>query len=510
MQSIPDLVTTTGSGNITVAADSVALNAARAIVSATDLTIRPATNGTALVVGSGPAGALTLSDAALANIDWGSANTLTLGGTGTGAATIATGHVFAKPLVVATGTGADITLASPLTSTASGGGPVVVLDAGRNFVNAAGAAAIDAGAAAWRVYSSDPAADTRAGLVADFKQYDATFGSTPVLGSGNGLLYRAAPILSIGLAGTIAKVYDATAAASLPVSFTVAGAIDGDAVAVATTGASYDSRHAGTGKAVTATGVTASASNGAMPVYGYRLASATATGAVGTITPAPLVVATTADSKVYDGTTASAAAPRIVSGLFGGDTVTGATQAFDSKDAGARTLVVGSVAIADGNGGANYVVSVQSAAGAITPAALTVQADDRTALQGQPQLPLTASFRGFVAGETPAVLGGSLGLSSAAGPTSPPGSYTIVAGGLSSSNYAIRYLDGVYDVLAAPFAATTLVPALRERDLRLAMPLFGTGCVPNSGPLSAFVQAIERPLQSEPSCAPISVRKDVR
>ena len=39
------------------------------------------------------------------------------------------------------------------------------------------------------MYSNDPAADTRGGLVPDFKQYGATYGVTPVLGSGDGFLY---------------------------------------------------------------------------------------------------------------------------------------------------------------------------------------------------------------------------------------------------------------------------------------------------------------------------------
>ena len=355
------------------------------------------------------------------------------------------GGVFVKPIVVTTGSGADVTLAAPLTSTAAGPGPAVVLNAGGNFVNNAGAAAIDSGSAAWRVYSTDPAADARGALGADFKQYDASFGSTAVLGSGNGYLYRVAPTLTVGLAGTVSKVYDGSAAAMLsPANLAVIGAIDGDTITVGSGAASYDTRHAGSAKGVSVTGIVASAGNGAMPVYGYRLANDTATAAVGTITPAPLLVATSADSKVYDATTASSATPIVVSGLLGGDTVQSLTQAFDSKDAGARTLVVGSATIVDGNGGANYAISTQAAAGTITPASLVIQADDQRRLQGQPEAPLTASFRGFVGNETAAVLAGTLTLSTTALPSSPPGPYPIVAAGLSSTNYAIVYVDGVY------------------------------------------------------------------
>ena len=44
------------------------------------------------------------------------------------------------------------------------------------------------------------------------------------------------------------------------------------------------------------------------------------------------------------------------------------------------------------------------------PAPLTITADDKSRDAGQPNPPLTASYAGFVAGETAAVLGGTLSL----------------------------------------------------------------------------------------------------
>src|SRR6185295_12327521 len=304
-------------------------------------------------------------------------------------------------------------------------------------------------------------------------QYATTYGVTPVQGSGNGALYRIAPTLTPGLTGVFAKVYDGnTTATPAPGSYTVAGAIDGDSVVVAGNGSAfYDTRDAGTGKIVSAPGITVtSASNGAIPVYGYALASPVATAAIGTITPAPLTLSASVDSKVYDGNTSSAAVPVVLSGLVAGDTVTSMSQLFDGRNAGSRTLVVSGYTVNDGNGGGNYSVSSQTAPGTITPAPLVIRADDKTALQGQPQAPLTSSYTGLVAGETPAVLTGTLLLGSAVGPSSPPGSYAIVASGLTSSNYVIRYLDGLYDVLAAPAplaAEIATTGALGQRDLRL-------------------------------------------
>ncbi|UWX04282.1 hypothetical protein H1235_03225 [Pseudoxanthomonas sp. NC8] len=39
----------------------------------------------------------------------------------------------------------------------------------------------------------------RGGLVYAFKQYNAVYGATTVLGSGNGFLYAAAPALAVSL-----------------------------------------------------------------------------------------------------------------------------------------------------------------------------------------------------------------------------------------------------------------------------------------------------------------------
>ncbi|HEY2561955.1 MAG TPA: YDG domain-containing protein [Caldimonas sp.] len=507
------ILQTTGTGNLTLLVDSMVLGAANTISSATALTIRPFTNGTSVGVGSAAGGSLALSDAELGQLSWGSTSLLTIGGASAGATTVNTPHVFANPIAIVSGAGADITLAAALTSSSGETTPTITLAAGRNFVNTIAGAAIDPGAGVWRLYSSDPAADTRGGLAPDFKQYAATYGATPVQGSGNGALYRIAPGLTPGLTGATGKVYDGNAMASLaPANYTVTGAIDGDSVVVGNGSAVYDTRDVGNGKLVTASGIAVtSASNGAIPVYGYALASPSAAASIGTITPALLTLSASADTKVYDGNTSSAAAPVVVSGLAAGDTVTSMTQVFDSRNTGSRTLTVTGYTVNDGNGGANYSISGQTAAGAITPAPLLIQADDKTRLQGQPQATLTASFSGFVAGETPADLAGTLLLGSAAGPSSAPGSYAIVVSGLSSSNYAIRYLDGLYDVLAPLPPAIATTGALGQRDLRLMAPTIGgVRCVQEAIEMPTLVRRSELPLLTEPRCAPTGARKEKR
>ena len=543
---------TTGSGDITVIADDLSLGTADAINSANDLTIRPYTAGTPLGVGTAAGGTLVLSDALLGNLAWGSGHTLTLGGATAGATTVATGFVFANPLAIVSGTGADITLAAPLTSSSSLTGPTLTLSAGGNFVNTAGAAALVPGGGVWRVYSTDPTADSRGGLVADFKQYDASYGVTPVLGSGDGFLHRIAPVLTPTLTGSVAKIYDGNTSASLAsASVGVSGAIDGDSASFVLGGsASFDNRNAGSGKLVSAPVTITGVSNGAMPVYGYTVAGGSAAAPIGSISPAALVLAAGGDSKVYDGSTASTVTPGIVSGLVGGDSVSGLTQAFESRNAGSRSLLVTGYGVNDGNGGANYTVATTTAAGSITPAPLilsattdsrvydgstasaaaptatgliagdsvtglrqvfdsrnagsrsllvtgysvndgngganyalttvaaagtiapaplTISADDKSRSTTQPNPPLTASYAGFVAGETAAVLDGTLSLATAAEASSPAGLYSIVPSGQSSQNYAIRYVNGTLTVLLAPAPppSSSLDAALAPRDARL-------------------------------------------
>ncbi len=99
-----------------------------------------------------------------------------------------------------------------------------------------------------------------------------------------------------------------------------------------------------------------------------------------TVNPAALTISASSDAKVYDGLTASTTAPGNVT-LAGGDTITGITEAFTSKNVlgpNGSTLTITGYTINDGNGGKNYVVTTRTAPGTITPAALTITATGDT------------------------------------------------------------------------------------------------------------------------------------
>ena len=85
-------------------------------------------------------------------------------------------------------------------------------------------------------------------------------------------------------------------------------------------------------------------------------------------------------------------------------------------------------------------------------APLTVRADDKSKVYGSANPALTVSYAGFVNGDS--ALGGTLNMSTNATASSPVGSYTITAGGLTSSNYAITFVNGTLTVTKAVLTIT--------------------------------------------------------
>jgi hypothetical protein len=79
-----------------------------------------------------------------------------------------------------------------------------------------------------------------------------------------------------------------------------------------------------------------------------------------TINPATLTISTSDVSKVYDGTTVAAGTAVAAAGtqLFGTDSLSGGSFAFDDKNAGTgKTVTTSAVTVNDGNGGNNYTVT---------------------------------------------------------------------------------------------------------------------------------------------------------
>ena len=173
-------------------------------------------------------------------------------------------------------------------------------------------------------------------------------------------------------AASNSRVYDGTTGASaIP---TVSGLLGTDSLSGMAE--AYTSRHAlgFNGSTLNVTGYTVNDGNRG----GNYLVSTL--GSSGTITPAPLTINPTTNTKVYDGTVVAGAVPT-ATGLLQGDTVTGLAETYSSKNVlgnGGSDLVVSTYTVNDGNSGQDYTVTLNKAAGTITPAPLTIGAVSNT------------------------------------------------------------------------------------------------------------------------------------
>jgi hypothetical protein len=101
--------------------------------------------------------------------------------------------------------------------------------------------------------------------------------------------------------------------------------------------------------------------------------STSRTAAILTITKAALTITAAANSKIYDGTTASAAIPTITSGTLQGSDTASFTQTYDTKNVGTSKTMTATGVVTDGNSGNNYSYTfVTSTSGTITAKSLSV------------------------------------------------------------------------------------------------------------------------------------------
>ena len=342
------------------------------------------------------------------------------------------------------------------TLTAGGTGDAIVLSGGR-FVNSAGAGALTAANGRWLVWSSNPnpfggaTPDSRGGLGYDFKQYNATYPTTTVLGSGNGFLYSLAPTIIPALTGTVSKVYDATTSAPLvAANFTPTSGVDGDVIALSGTGAYDNPNVAGSPtKLVTATGiaatVTSSVADGSKPVYGYTLTSTTANADVGEITPAPLTITGDTTSRLY--TSNLQTNTFTTSGLLGSDSVTSVATLASGTNVG---TYADNLTSATGTGLANYTIGYVNGSLTITPAPLTITGDTTSSLYTSNLQTNTFTTSGLL---------GSDSVTSVATLASGTnvGTYAdnlTSATGTGLANYTIGYVNGSLTITPAPLTIT--------------------------------------------------------
>ncbi len=103
---------------------------------------------------------------------------------------------------------------------------------------------------------------------------------------------------------------------------------------------------------------------------------------------------------------------------------------------------------------ANYTAATKIVYITVTRVALKVTADNTTKVYGQPNPVFTVSYLGFVNGDTPTSLGGTLAFATLATSGSAVGTYVVTPSGLTSPNYTITFAPGTLSVTKAPLSVT--------------------------------------------------------
>ncbi len=209
------------------------------------------------------------------------------------------------------------------------------------------------------------------------------------------------------------------------------------------------------------------------------------------VNPARLIVTANNQTKVY-----GAALPVLTasySGFANGDTAGSlTTQPKLATTATASSAVSGSPYAITASGAVNrdYTISYVAGTLTLTPAPLTITANSAQRILGQANPPFSVKYSGFVLGQGPGVLSGTLKITTKAAASSPAGSYPIVPSGLTSSNYAFHNANGILTVIGPPKAVNDKYPVTENKTLFIPSPGVLSNDQPgNAGPLTAVLKS---------------------
>ena len=174
-----------------------------------------------------------------------------------------------------------------------------------------------------------------------------------------------------------------------------------------------------------------------------------------TVTAAPLTITADNQTKVY-----GAALPSLTasySGFVNGDTSGSlTTQPTLTTTATVNSKVSGNPYPITASGAADSDYSITYVAGnlTVTPTTLLITADNQTNVYGAALPTLTASYAGFVNGDTTANLTTQPTLTTTATASSHVGSYAITASGAVDPDYTISYVGGTLTITSAALTIT--------------------------------------------------------
>ncbi|MEP6804829.1 MAG: MBG domain-containing protein [Flavobacterium sp.] len=172
-----------------------------------------------------------------------------------------------------------------------------------------------------------------------------------------------------------------------------------------------------------------------------------------TVTTAALTITADNQTKVYGD--ANPILTATYAGFVNGDTETNLTTPPVITTTADTTSPVGGYAItASGASSSNYTIIYVDGTLDVTKAIVTITADNKNKAYGDVNPTLTATYTGFVNGDTETSLTTPPAITTTADTTSPVGGYPITASGAASSNYTIVYVDGTLDVTKAVVTIT--------------------------------------------------------
>ena len=260
------------------------------------------------------------------------------------------------------------------------------------------------------------------------------------------------------------KTYDRTTDSATTALVTAGRIMSGDTAPVWMQ--RYDTWNAGSGKTLTPDPLkVADGNDGGNYAYTY----VPVTG--GTVYPAYLALFAAPDSRTYDGTTTSAGQVTY-SGLMSGDSLSGLSQSFVSKNAlgtnGSILTVNLGYTLDDGNSGHNYVVVDKSAGGTITPAQLSLTAvSDTKIYDGTTTSAGQVTYSGLMSGDSlsgltqsftspkPVIENGAVVVN---GNTLVVDSGYALSDGNGGKNYAVTRIDARGTIYPLPPVVAEVVP----------------------------------------------------
>jgi len=225
-----------------------------------------------------------------------------------------------------------------------------------------------------------------------------------------------------------------------------------------------------------------------------------ASSAAGTLSVAqvPLTIAANSVTRVYGGANPPLTAS--YAGFVNGDTASALIGALNCSTAAAPASPVGAYAInCGGQIAANYSITYLPGKLAVTPATLTIAANNVTKNFDAPNPTLTWTASGFVNGDSSSVLATSPTCTTTATNTSPVGSYPITCSGAAAANYTFTYVPGLLTV-TCHYVSIGLSPSTVAQGGLITISWTLRSCA-NTTQTVAFSFALSGPAQPD-SCSP--------